>query len=95
MRNRQTRLLIAKSTMIKWNGDLNDDCSAEWAGLMLRAEWMNDNDGLDSWWWAVHDIEVGRDSVANSYDTDEMYRSGRAAREAAQSAALKYLKSYL
>jgi hypothetical protein len=29
---------------IIWNGDLDDDCTALWAGLMLRAEWMDGSD---------------------------------------------------
>jgi hypothetical protein len=38
---------------VRWHGDLKDDCTARWAGLMLRAEKMNDGD----WWWCVYDIE--------------------------------------
>ena len=33
------RQVLAKGR-ITWRGDLSDDCSADWAGLLLRAEWM-------------------------------------------------------
>jgi hypothetical protein len=33
------------SQPIIWEWDLNDDCTARWAGLMLRAEWMDKNIG--------------------------------------------------
>ena len=40
-----------------WYGDLEDDCSADWMELLLRAEWM-DGEGPDAWWWwAVYNME--------------------------------------
>ena len=92
MRTKKTRLLVAKNTIIKWVGDLDDDCFADWAGLKLHAGWMNNDDGLDSWWWVVNDVEGSKEYVASSNDADEFFRSGRAAREAAQFAAIRYLK---
>lgn len=50
---------------IEWSGNLKDDCSAHWNGLLLRAEKMQHA----SWWWAVsiqgkHGIEI---DSANNY----------------------------
>ncbi len=44
----------AETTQPQWEGDLEDDCSAEWAGLTLRAEEMEEN----YWWWCVYDNEL-------------------------------------
>ena len=41
MTNEQRKILANQP--IIWRGDISDDCTAEWAGLMLRAEWMDDN----------------------------------------------------
>jgi hypothetical protein len=51
---------------IEWTGDPDDDCTARWRGLVLRAEHMScgDDDCDDDpetcksehgerWWWAV------------------------------------------
>ena len=35
---------------ICWRGDMDDDCTAEWHGLLLRAEWQ-DGEGVDAFWW--------------------------------------------
>lgn len=64
---------------IIWTGDLDDDCTARWAGLMLRAEWM---DGT-IWWWAVSNIATGRE-LASSNDDRREYTTGAAARSAAE-----------
>ena len=44
---------IDKEQPIIWEGDVEDDCLARWEGLLLRAEWMDD----DYWWWCVYDME--------------------------------------
>ena len=44
---------ILANKPIVWTDDLEDDCIALWAGLMLRAEWMDE----DYWWWAVYDMQ--------------------------------------
>ncbi|WP_028981126.1 hypothetical protein [Sporocytophaga myxococcoides] len=63
---------ILATQPITWIGDLSDDCTANWAGLMLRGEWMDE----DYWWWAVYDMkkdgggEISRqkaESVAQEY----------------------------
>lgn len=75
------------ATTIVWTGDLDDDCTARWAGLLLRAEWM---DGPD-WWWAVtdlhHDIEIG-----SSNSDPRSCTSGNEARTRAEACAKAYLR---
>lgn len=81
------RLLVQKP--IEWYGDLTDDCSARWAGLLLRAEWMDD--GI--WWWAVYDMST-KDEIqidaSNNYEI--RFTSGEEARRAAEQAARMYLR---
>lgn len=76
--------------MIEWTGDLNDDCTARWSGLILRAEWMDNN----IWWWAVSDAETGLeiDSSNNDGYFDVRFASGTAARQAAERAANEYIQ---
>ena len=75
------------STPVEWAGELGDDCSATWAGLLLRAESMT----RTHWWWAVHDEATG-ELLADWHSTAERARSGRAARGAAERAALEWLR---
>jgi hypothetical protein len=77
---------------IVWTGDLNDDCTALWNGLMLRAEWMDE----DYWWWRVYDMqnenatnEEATIDDSNNYDTS--FIGGDAARKKAEEVAKKYL----
>lgn len=72
---------------IVWTGDLDDDCTALWAGLMLRAEWM---DGPD-WWWAVSENATGAE-VASSNDDVRSCTRGTDARAYAETAARTYRK---
>jgi len=72
--------------MIEWDGDLNDDCRAEWKGLYLQAEEMERN----IWWWAVSKSD--HEQVVSSNESDQVYTNGRAARVAAEEAAKAYLK---
>jgi len=67
---------------IAWTGDLSDDCTAEWNGLMLRAEAMSRTD----WWWAVSDMKT-KEQVAVSYDVGVRVTTGKKARRAAEQAA--------
>ena len=67
---------------ILWTGNLNDDCTAEWNGMMLRAEEM---DRLD-WWWAVYDADGEIIDGSNNH-TSERFKNGTIARQAAESAA--------
>jgi hypothetical protein len=71
---------------IVWTGDLNDDCSAEWAGLLLRAEWMDE----DYWWWCVYDMEKDEIQIDSSNEYLERVVGGEAARKKAEETAKKY-----
>ena len=70
---------------IIWTDDLNDDCTAEWAGLMLRAEWMHDR----NWWWAVSDMASNQE-IKSSNDDPQECTSGRVARARAEKVARAY-----
>jgi hypothetical protein len=74
---------------IEWRGDLDDDCTAEWSGLLLRAEWMAGT----RWWWAVSDLASGEevDSSNNDGYFGVEFTSGSTARHAAEMAAQEYL----
>jgi hypothetical protein len=71
---------------VEWTGDLDDDCTASWAGLILRAEEMK----RGVWWWAVYDDQLG-ELIVSSDDT-ERFSNGNKARAAAEKAAREWLK---
>ena len=73
---------------IKWTGNLSDDCGAEWAGLLLRAEWM---DG-DFWWWSVYDMKKGEVIIDDSNAYSERFIDAESARNKAESVAKNYIK---
>lgn len=79
------RKILAKEPII-WKGDLSDDCTAEWAGLMLRAEWMDE----DYWWWAVYDMEKNEVTLDSSNEYDIRFVGEEAARAKAESVAKAY-----
>ncbi len=64
----------------EWLGDLDDDCTATWAGFMLRAEQCD-----EGWWWAVYDDASGARVCAYPYP------SGSEARAAAESTVRRLL----
>ena len=77
---------------IDWYGDLDDDCCAQWRGMLLRAEWMHgcqDDDGKSKvcWWWAVSSIETGAQLVAPPNMYAPFAHSGVEARNYAEAAA--------
>jgi hypothetical protein len=76
---------------IIWEGDLNDDCTARWAGLMLRAEWMD----KDHWWWCVYDMMDDENQIDSSNEHSERCISGNAARSKAEEVARNYIKDIL
>ena len=76
---------------IKWNGDLKDDCTVKWSGLMLRAEWMEE----DYWWWCVYDMLDNETGIDSSNEHNERIIEGEKAREKAEEIARNYLKSEL
>jgi hypothetical protein len=72
---------IAAQVPPVWNGNLDDDCTAKWAGFTLRAEWMND----DIWWWCVYDDATG-EQVTSSNSDPRVCHTGEAARRSAEDA---------
>jgi hypothetical protein len=77
---------------IIWKGDLNDDCTANWAGLMLRAEWMDE----DYWWWCVYDMFTEeQNQIDSSNEYDQRFIGGKVSREKAEEIAKAYLKDKL
>ncbi|WP_264489391.1 hypothetical protein [Luteolibacter arcticus] len=72
---------------IVWQGNLDDDCTAIWMGLMLRAEAMDDH----CWWWAVSRNDGTSDQLASSNDSKDPCRSGAIARQRAEASARSYL----
>ncbi len=83
---KEERKKLAKKPIV-WQGDLADNCTALWAGLMLHVEWMDEN----YWWWAVYDMQKGKLSVDSSSEHEDNYLSGDAARKMAETVARKYL----
>ena len=87
LKKREIRQALSKKKIV-WTGDLNDDCIARWAGLILRAEAMDEG----SWWWSVSDeltdVELEVDS-SNNYD--EPVTAGQEARNLAEAAARTYV----
>ncbi|MBW1296355.1 hypothetical protein [Aquimarina litoralis] len=76
---------------IIWEGDLKDDCTAKWSGLMLRAEWMDE----DYWWWCVYDNLNNDIQIDSSNEYDERFIGGEIARNKAEEIAKEYLKNEL
>ena len=70
----------------QWIGDLNDDCTARWRGLLLRAEWMDD----EIWWWCVYD-ENGEEIASSNSPDAQQCTTGEYARGAAERSARLYL----
>lgn len=83
---KEQRKILSKEPLI-WTGDLSDDISANWAGLLLRAEWMNE----DYWWWAVYDIENNEEVIDNFNNYDEHFVGGEISTKKAEEVAKKYL----
>lgn len=81
------RKILARQPIV-WTGDLSDNCTAEWAGLMLRAEWMDE----DYWWWAVYDMQKNEMTIDDSNEYETRFIGGEAARTKAESVAKKYLE---
>lgn len=71
---------------VVWQGDLTDDCSANWAGLLLRAECMEQG----NWWWAVYDMLQGEQTIDSSIEYDIDFTDGEMARSRAEEVAKAY-----
>ena len=66
---------------------MGDDCTARWNGLILRAEWMDE----DIWWWAVsQDNNNSLDEIDSSNNYDTRCIGGEQARKRAEEAAIKF-----
>jgi hypothetical protein len=72
---------------IIWFGDLDDDCTAIWNGLILRAEWMDKH----IWWWAVSVNDDRPEEIDSSNNYESACIGGENARRFAEQAAIKYL----
>jgi len=70
----------------RWEGDLSDDCTARWKGLMLRAEHMDKS----VWWWCVYD-ERGQQIASSNDFRAKRCMTPKTARSAAEEAAKNYL----
>ncbi len=82
--------MTIKHEAILWHGDLNDDCTAKWNGLLLRAEWQNGEGTTAYWWWAVSSIETGEE-LDTSNIRNPKPNSGEKARKCAEAAAWPWL----
>jgi len=82
----QMRLAAEAEATPSWTGDLSDDCTALWAGFMLRAEEMD----RGIWWWATY-VDASNQQIASSNDTGVSPSTGEEARAAAFRAARLYL----
>ena len=82
----QQRKIMALEPIV-WTGDRSDDCTAVWAGLMLRAELMDEN----LWWWRVYDEQRDDSIVDDSNEHPENFTSGTAAWEKAEAVAKTYI----
>ena len=81
----ESRRIEAEASPI-WSGDLDDDCSARWAGFLLRAEAMD----KEVWWCAVTDLKTGlivEDSAAGA----GVLKDGLAARRKYEEAVRRFL----
>ena len=80
---------ISSKEPIVWTGDLKDDCSAKWAGLLLRAEWMDE----EYWWWSVYDIENNEEKIDDSNNYEESFIGGEVSRKKAEEVAREYINN--
>ena len=71
----------------EWSGDLGDDCTALWAGFMLRAEQMD----KDDWWWCVYEDGSNEQAASSNDDDATPCITGESARIAAEHAARRRL----
>lgn len=87
---KQERILLSQKPII-WKGDLSDDCTALWAGLMLRAESMNGK----YWWWCVYDMTRNEVIIDDSNNYKERFIGGELTREKAMSIAHNYINDII
>jgi hypothetical protein len=80
------RKTLAKQP-ITWTGDQLVDCTTLWAGLILRAERMEE----DYWWWAVCDMQKDEATIDDSNNYTDRFIEGEMSRQKAESVAQKYI----
>lgn len=77
----------AAAKPVVWTGDLERDCIAYWAGLVLHAQKQSD-DPDEGWWWTVCAFETEEELAhSGAYDPPIGTKSGASARAAAEWAA--------
>jgi hypothetical protein len=79
------RLIEAKAAP-SWTGDLQDDCTARWAGFLLRAEEME----RGNWWYSVTDLVSGA-TVEDSNFVGGFVGDGAEARKKCEEAVRRFL----
>jgi hypothetical protein len=53
--------MTIKQGNIDWHGDMNENCTAVWNGLLIRAEAMH-GEGINTFWlWAVSSVGTGEE----------------------------------
>lgn len=72
---------------IEWKGNLEDDCSAQWNGLLLRAEKMQHG----RWWWAVSIQDRNDNEIDSANNHPYRVPTGIAARAEAERVARVYI----
>ena len=82
--------IIAAESPPLWQGDLENRCTALWAGLVLHARLVHYEDG-DEWLYSVYD-EENDIQIAHSVDDEKWFTNGEAARNAAEAIAREYLR---
>jgi hypothetical protein len=82
--------LEAVNTPVSWVGDLETNCTARWAGLLLRAEQKN----RTHWSWTVYDAKT-RAIIMDSRMSWARATHGKKARQAAEQAARQFIEEDL
>jgi hypothetical protein len=81
----ESRRIEAKAAPV-WSGDLEDDCTARWAGFLLRAEAME----KDSWWYSATDLASGT-AIEDSTVVGALVKDGVTARRKSEEAVRRFL----
>ena len=78
---------IKNTPIIEWEGNVEDDCSAHFNGLLLRAEKMQNA----SWWWAVSPAGKYGKEIDSANNYAHKIPSGTVAQREAERVAITYL----
>jgi len=88
--NVKSMQLEAVKAPVSWSGDLQTNCTARWAGLLLRAEQKS----RTHWSWTVSDSKT-RAIIMDSRMSWARSTHGKKARQAAEQAARQYIEEEL